>query len=515
MGMNLLTPSYARSNKMSRTRRDAEFINDLELFCRMCSIFDKHGGQVSFVRMSKELGVPSSTLQSCRDRLENDLGVVLIDSKQKSSKNSLTADGKELFEKGGDVLTRIRKLKRSPLKKSSIIPFILSPSLTVHLFPAVIRQFLNQERSKNIDITLKIEDHVEMEQTIKSIDDGEADFAVIWDFHGREESVKNTGLIYYKFVNRFDLVIICSRHHRFAAKLQTGEAVRLGELASETVLCLQGLRQPLHDQIPYPIDGGQRIVMDLFSTIISFLRAGHNGVAIVPGFYREFDYYRKSGELIELPLAPVKFNEDAAHQLEKDRATETVGVAAIFRGKYQPRKVKSKSPLEDNYSWPAKESPSGDLLLLIDEYLRKDLHRPGWEVKFNTDTNGMTTAFSRLEEFRDVWYVWCDRIGIDQPNWRHAEIHLNQPQPINVDEIRTIRRGFLTLDRDAGQPTAEMLPLNYAISMELLNTTLIHLRAEATECQRNFAASFNMNTVENGTNSLLEHGLGTTPLGGP
>ena len=451
--------------------------------------------------MSEVLGIPASTLQNCRARLEDQFGMQLFNTLPKSSKNTLTPQARELCRNGEDLIARLHELRHRPLDQNTIVRFIVSHSLLIHLFPTAIRGFLEKQRAAHREVVLQPEDHIGLEQTISLVVSGDADFAVLWDIEERESTVTKAGLIYYRFETRLDLVVICSHHHPFAERLLTDppKPVMLEELAKETVLCLQGLRQPLYDHIPHPKDGGQRLVMDHFSTIIEMLRAGHKGVAVVPGVFRELDYMRKAGELFHIPLAPIQ---------ESDKATgstsEGISIAAVFRGQLSRHAAEGGARLSD-YDWPTKTSPAGDLLLELDNYLRTQelLPTSGWAERF--DTAGVGKSFHSLHSFRHVWYLSCARIGIDRPRWEHGVIEFGGPPNPNGGGPHL-----------SGTLVAEKCPPEeYDVSAALVGKALIHLHVDARYRQETFTATMNMSHLRGGVRFLVGTWSGQDSRGSP
>jgi DNA-binding transcriptional LysR family regulator len=377
---------------MPAERKLSDFVHDLALFCRIAEELKQK--PASLREITDRLNLSSvSIVSSCIRRLADEYGKTLIDITSTSGKNSLTEDGERLFESGQQAIGELNRVWH--YNPQTTLRIAASHLLLVYVLPDFVRSFLNSSKGRETNITFN--DACEFEETIHLLNNGQLDFALAWHLDGRKKFVANYPFLRYEtFDNLFDIVVICRPDHRFANR----QFVDINELAQERVYVLQGQHQPFREIIPYPDEknGGSRVALKDYTTIISNIRMGLNGVAVVPGVYRELDYYQKLGTLVHIP---VKYLSNFL----------SIGIAGIFK----VREKESNDYVMSEEAWY--------LYSLIKKFFSDPENRlePGWRTKRRFAA--LLPRSLDLKEYGQAYFMVLTSDGdVKIPEWRRARI---------------------------------------------------------------------------------------------
>ena len=106
-------------------------------------VFNKVAATLSFTRAAKQVGSSRSAVSKKISRLEQDLGVVLVNRSTRSV--SLTEAGRTFHEQTAEVDTRIERaadvVRRGDLHPTGTVAFAIPSSLGAALMPALTSQF--------------------------------------------------------------------------------------------------------------------------------------------------------------------------------------------------------------------------------------------------------------------------------------------------------------------------------------------------------------------------------------
>jgi DNA-binding transcriptional LysR family regulator len=284
---------------MATDRKLSEFAHDLDLYYQVAEILMK--GPTSLRDIAERLGISSvSVVSTCIRRLEDEYGKTLVCITSTSGHNTLTPEGQWLFNSGGEALEKLKTVRRGDsFQTTPTLRVAASHLLLIYVLPDFARKYLNSPEGRGKNIAFN--DACKYEDTLDLIYNGRSDFALAWDFVGRKSLANAYDFLHYDiFSNAFDVVVVCRDDHRFAK--DPDGPVRIQDLAKERVFVLHDHHQPFREILPLPAEGGSRIEFEDYSTIIANVRMGIDGVALVPGVYRELDYYQKQGTLIHIPV---------------------------------------------------------------------------------------------------------------------------------------------------------------------------------------------------------------------
>ncbi|WP_165223551.1 LysR family transcriptional regulator [Aquisphaera insulae] len=361
---------------MAVERELSDFAHELELFCRVAEELQLRPGSLREIATRLDINSPS-VVSNCLKRLSERYGKrKLVDITSTSGRNTLTDEGRQLLEKGRAALDGLQKVWHED--QSARLRIAASHLLLVYVLPSFIRRYLAKHERfyKQIDFN----DACAYEETLELIDRGGLDFAVVWNLEGRESycKAKYPFVKYERFTNEFDVVVICGPRHRFAERLHLQDpSVNIKELAGETVFVLEGQHQPFLEKLPYPDEkrGGRRVELKDYSTIIAHVRMGIDGVALVPGVYRELDYYQKLGTLAHLPVVYTDVSEKGSADGEPLR----MGVAGVY--KLDKLDKPDRSSDEDGAHTMSEEAWElyGDIKGYYDKPF--NMAEPGWRTK--------------------------------------------------------------------------------------------------------------------------------------
>jgi DNA-binding transcriptional LysR family regulator len=306
---------------MPSDRKLSGFVHDLELYCRIAEILRSRPAS-SLRDIAERLGISSvSIVSTCIRRMEEEYGKTLVSITSTSGYNNLTHEGLRVLQIGKKVIDELQSARMD--KPKTTLRVAASHLLLTYVLPEFVREYLRspEGRGKNIEFN----DACKYDDTLHLVNSGAVDFALTWDFEGRGRQAESYEFLNYeKFDYNFETVLICHPDHEFAHKHRNQKFVRIEDLARERVFVLRGHHQPFREILPSP----NRVELEDYSTIISNVTMGLEGVALVPGVYRALDYYQKLGTLIHIPIYygddPLITRIAGIYKIEKKGGTESV-----------------------------------------------------------------------------------------------------------------------------------------------------------------------------------------------
>jgi DNA-binding transcriptional LysR family regulator len=426
----------------------SDFVHNLETYCAIARELEK--GAASLRDIARRLDISSvSIISSCIQQMEREYGgKTLVSRTSTSGHNTLTNEGQELLRTGEKILDQLQDVRNG--QSQATLRVAASHFLLVYVLPDLVRTYINSTSVvvKNIEF----QDAYDFEGTIDQIINGILDFAIVWNLAGRQEQAHNQPYLHYEvFNNRFDVVAICRPDHPFARK----DAVDIEEFAEHRVFVLHGQHQPFRELIPMPnkARGGSRTELKDYTTIIANIRMGINGVALVPGVYKDLDYYQKLGTLVYVPV--FYKNESGEKQaLHMD-------VAGVF-------KVKEKNSTQYTMSHDAYK-----FYEMVMQYYNNPENKPepGWRTKAREAA--LLPRSLDLSEYGQAHFMVLTSEGVVKvPEWRRARIDWKGTR------TKTEREGTLTI---IGSVENTALSESYNVSAGALADHVYYLKAEARD----------------------------------
>ena len=490
---------------------------DLKTFVEVCDHMSSEGVKRSIRVVAGIMGVSPTNIGDCLRRLNEKYSEKLVNITKAVSSFTLTKagelvlnDARKIFQ---DYLHLERKIEELNKNANITAKIGASPYLISTIVPAAIRDCV-KDLGENARIDC--EDAYEVRDFVDKISRGELDFAIVWNYQGRAESVEKTPGLGCAFSERhFDALIAFDMNHEFARRIVDGEpSVRLDELKNHKQYVLPEGHRFLDKEITDTsfMSSVPKVECYSINSMLGNIRAGMPGIAIIPAFYRELDRFRRDGSICFLPLK------------DKDGKSIRIGLIYIFRSNKQGGKPLSMAEFVDPSGAIEGVQMRGGAKALVRHMERTLLEQPtksGWQVE-NRATNriitdhegGLVKSTKNINLFGYCYYISTDKIGGSRPQWHFATADLS----IIPDTEKQMFSGSLKTN------TTGSSKAHYAIDGELFRNRLIvikgqedrkPIRSTGADC---FVATFNF-VDPNGTRLVGvwsgRDGSAESPMAGP
>ena len=433
---------------------------DLARFARLCT-YIKDKNLTNRTEIARRLGLEPKQLTACLLRLERRYGKLAEEVKKNlvlTYTGELIADyyHNHVSTAFDDLELHFKRLHRD----STHISIGASPFLLAHLMPYVINDFLDLPSGKAVGrastrrkdgVHISCQEAYHIDDTIRSLLTDEFDCAIIWNYEGREATILRTaGLTCLRASRSLPAVVLFGRDHEYTNRLETPnalgrDAVKISELDKEQLFILEEGHQPFADRIPDVAPGGSRIEQTSILSMISAIRAGVSGVAIVAGVFPALDRYRRDGSLFLLPLVrddgvPLLIDvlyvfkginidsqsEPPSPSFAIDRFSTASQLPVKVESAEQPAK-KDEAKQEDDQI--ARLTIVRSFLSHLEVLMKDQLVRgSGWNHSLLGESTNYGTGDALLNVYREItkfthsYHVSADQVGFDVPMWIHSTI---------------------------------------------------------------------------------------------
>jgi DNA-binding transcriptional LysR family regulator len=315
-------------------------LGELAFFKLIC---DRHRKGNSMESLARECGMSKSRLSTRLLKLELAISpagtaaesrVILIKRSKAGSMEEVTAAGKQLYEESQKLFAmhgRLpSRLQEKIAEEDPNIAIATTRLAGAHFLPAIIERY---QRTFGKNLALKI--HFEEDEKVpNAVQDGNAEIGlglfpptVRW----REYVLGNKPFM------ESPMCLLCSPTHELAAAFRNGEfqSIHSRDLAPYRLFMISPSNQSgLQWELPPPDTqkGGERIQVDTFEMVFSFVRSGQ-GIGLVPRWPWVFQDYEQQGQLVSIPvdgLTPLKMalfvpKKESRRTLEVERMIKVVG----------------------------------------------------------------------------------------------------------------------------------------------------------------------------------------------
>ena len=160
----------------------------------------------SFTKAADKLHVAQPSITIAIKKLEDSLGVILLERKQKNI--NLTKEGEVFYKRANEIINRVTNVEKEmyDFKKSKkeIIKVSIPPLIGFHMLPKIFSQYYN----KNSNVELEIVE-VGSLQTVELLEAGEIDLALIIQSH-KNDCIETTP------INAREILLCLPKEHSLA-----------------------------------------------------------------------------------------------------------------------------------------------------------------------------------------------------------------------------------------------------------------------------------------------------------
>lgn len=160
----------------------------------------------SFTKAANKLHVAQPSITIAIKKLEDSLGVTLLERRQKSI--SLTKEGEVFYERANEIINKVNNVEKEMddfrLSKKEVIKVSIPPLIGFHMLPKVFSQYY----SKNSNVELEIVEVGSLE-TVKLLEAGEIDLALIIQSH-KNDCIETTS------INSREILLCLPKDHPLA-----------------------------------------------------------------------------------------------------------------------------------------------------------------------------------------------------------------------------------------------------------------------------------------------------------
>ena len=160
----------------------------------------------SFTKAADKLHVAQPSITIAIKKLEDSLGVILLERKQKNI--DLTKEGEVFYKRANEIINRVTNVEKEmyDFKKSKkeIIKVSIPPLIGFHMLPKIFSQYYN----KNSNVELEIVE-VGSLQTVELLEAGEIDLALIIQSH-KNDCIETTP------INAREILLCLPKEHSLA-----------------------------------------------------------------------------------------------------------------------------------------------------------------------------------------------------------------------------------------------------------------------------------------------------------
>ena len=482
---------------MARSQSTLQLQIDLDRFSRLCEYVEESSHTLT--EIARRLGLSTAGMSRCLERLASRYGT-LTDIVKKHV--IVTSTGRALNAAYHQtIVTHVNEFDRHFRVHSrpdntvclGALPFVLA-----HIMPFAINDFLDRHRVNGTGmwsswrkegVHISCEEAYHVEPTLERVATEAIDCAIIWNHEGRERKIlERKGLTCLKASQPLDAVVVFGRDHKFTKRLGSGQAfVQIDELSKEPLFVLEEGHQPLARML-LPVDstaGGKRIEQTSILSMISAIRTGDPGVAIIASVFPALDRYRRDGSLFFLPLkGPEEDNTswDVLYVIkhrkpEKDKWRDAP--------RFTPEAFEQAAGLEEDAH--GHDNTTGHRLAITKNFLKhldglmkdKLFTESGWSLPVLSGNNGpgsiddaLFAIYNALFTYQYAYYVTADRVGFTTPVWVQSKLKWAKEDKADASTKCPDYEGVQEIEKsDDGRPAA-----TYKLKARLVGNQLICIR---------------------------------------
>ena len=144
----------------------------------------------SFTKAADKLHVAQPSITIAIKKLEDNLGVILLDRKQKSI--NLTKEGEIFYRRANEIINSVSNVEKEmndfKESKKEVIKVSIPPLIGFHMLPKIFSQYYSENSSVELEIV-----EVGSLQTVELLEAGEIDLALIIQSH-KNDCIETTSI---------------------------------------------------------------------------------------------------------------------------------------------------------------------------------------------------------------------------------------------------------------------------------------------------------------------------------